>query len=253
MPEGPKVRENLTIFGKNNKIYFVQAFHQTNSVLQDTHILYFDSRMNFSKIVSARYIRYDKTEKKWSGENVVIRVFDSNQTLPPIGMETLPKSKQKPDSNAEATSDRAWSFLSNHFVTTRYAKIDLPLEENPYHFEEQYERIDLLSARETLKLAKKYEIIGGNYKRWYTEYFTKTAAPFMALIVVFFGVPLSTFSRRATVVISLLLVLVCIFLFYVFNQVGASLGSWGVLPPVLAGWFGNICFFGIGFLLRKYL
>jgi len=218
--EGPRVRENLTVFGANNKIYFIRLYHQTNAVLQDTHILYLDRKMNFSRLLSAQYIRWGGPGG-WTAQGVVERQFSGGDT--------------------------------NNMRTSAHETMKLDLEETPFHFEETYEREDLLAARDALRIAKKYEIIGGDFRAWYTIYYAKTAMPYIAFVILFFGVPLSTFSRRSTLVLSFLLVLLATFLYYIFNQVGQSLGKWGALPTWMAGWFGAIGFMSIGVALRRFL
>lgn len=217
--EGPRVRDHLTIFGTDNKIYFVRRFHQTNGVLQDTQILFLDKKMNFVKLVSANWIRW-QNPGGWVADSAMVREFgDLSNQLP--------------------------------MRTSRQEHLALDLKETPFHFEESYERVDLLSSRDTMRLAKKYETIGGDYRRWYVEYYAKTGLPFMAFVIVFFGVPLSVFTRRNALVLSFLLVLLGTFLFYVLNQVGMSMGKWGVMPAWMAGWFGNLGFVAIGIILRR--
>lgn len=217
--EGPRVRDHLTVFGADNKIYFIRRYHQTNAVLQDTQILWMDKQMNFVKLVSANWIRW-QSPTGWVADEALVREFaDLSNKLP--------------------------------MRTTRVRQMPLPLQETPFHFEESYERLELLSTRETLRLAKKYETIGGDYRHWNVEYYAKTATPFMALVIAFFGVPLSIFTRRSAMVLSFLLVLLATFIFYVLNQIGMSLGKWGAFPPWMAGWFGNIGFLVLGVILRR--
>lgn len=218
-PNGPAERNDLSVFGQNNKIYFIRTFYQNSNAMRDTHILFFDQKMNFQKIISARWIQYDAGEGKWNAHDVLTRTFD----------------------------------ISNHMVAERQSNAVLALEELPFHFQETEEWLELLSARDTLRLAKKYEIIGGNSNKWYTDYYSKTASPFIALIVVFLGVPLSVFSRRSTLILSFLLVLAAAGMFFVMNQIGNSLGSKGILPPFLAGWFGNIVFMLTAYFLNRRL
>lgn len=218
-PSGPAERNDLSVFGQNNKIYFIRTFYQNSNAMKDTHILFFDQKMNFEKIISARWIQYDASENKWNARDVLTRTFDA----------------------------------SNHMVADHQSNAVLALGELPFHFQETEEWLELLSARDTLRLAKKYEIIGGNSNKWYTDYYSKTASPFIALIVVFLGVPLSVFSRRSTLIFSFLMVLAAAGAFFVMNQIGNSLGSKGILPPFLAGWFGNIFFMLTAYFLNRRL
>jgi len=218
-PNSPAERNDLSLFGQNNKIYFIRTFYQNSNAMQDTHILFFDQKMNFQKIISARWIQYDANAGKWNAHDVLTRTFD----------------------------------VSNHMVADRQSNAVLALEELPFHFQETEEWLELLSARDTLRLAKKYEIISGNSNKWYTDYYSKTASPFIALIVVFLGVPLSVFSRRSTLIFSFLVVLAAAGMFFVTNQIGNSLGAKGILPPFLAGWFGNIVFILTAYFLNRRL
>jgi len=46
--------------------------------------------------------------------------------------------------------------------------------------------------------------IGGPFEKYYTHYYNKNSMPFIALIIVFFGIPLSVFSRKSIIIFSFL-------------------------------------------------
>lgn len=212
-------RYNLTTFGRSNKLYFIKLFRPSTDTMYNMHVLYIDNdSKNFKKIISTSMARYDKTNDTWLSSNTIIRRWSTDGKLSTIKKKTY--------------------------------RIDL--QENPFHFKQKTHNVEHLASREILALAKKYEIIGGNPEYYLTHFFFNTSKPFWSLIIIFFGIPLSNFSRKSSIVTSLFMVVVISFLFFIISYVGNSLGKEGFLPPFVAGWFGVIVFAIITYFVTKH-
>ena len=80
----------------------------------------------------------------------------------------------------------------------------------------------------------------------------KIAYPFASLIIVLFGAPLATISKRGGATANFGVSLFIFILFWGFIQSSRALGKSGTVDPLLAAWMANIAFgtAGIGILLN---
>lgn len=213
-------REDITFFGKNNKIYIIKKYAPALNQMQNAQILFMDNEYNFSKVISAHTLTFDVLNDCWSGTNVFVRTWTGAGTKPTV---------------------------------TLHKDFSADLDERPFFFERDRDRVEHLSAHETLQIAKKRVVIGGKSASYFTEYYLKTSMPFMPVILILLAIPLSTFSRKSALVLSFTFVLITAFLYYIVMYIGTSLGSAEVLPPFIAGWFGNIIFLIFALYLQKKL
>ncbi|BBM89916.1 hypothetical protein COTS27_01633 [Spirochaetota bacterium] len=200
-------RVNFVQFGSDNKVYMIKGFDPVSGSLRGINLIYLTSENKFKSLVSSERGNY-LSEGEWEFFKTYIRDFTGS--------------------------------------TVKYQydqKKRLHLNEDPYHFDRVYIKIEDLSAREVKRLARKLERIGGNSKKSWTDYHFKVANYYSALIMFFFAIPLSIFSRNAVLALSFFFVLMTAFVYIVFANVGFLLGHIGILPPYFAGWFGNIVFF----------
>lgn len=96
---------------------------------------------------------------------------------------------------------------------------------------------------EMSRFIRSIESSGGDAKELLVERALKIALPVAVFVIVLFGAPLSTSSKRGGaaygVGISLIITLVYLLLF----RVGKAMGASGALDPVLAAWTPNALFF----------
>ncbi len=74
------------------------------------------------------------------------------------------------------------------------------------------------------------------------EYHSRIAFAFASIVVVLFGLPISTNRRRGGLSIQLGINLLITFLYLVFMKVSQAFGKSGVLNPLLTAWFANFIF-----------
>ena len=104
-----------------------------------------------------------------------------------------------------------------------------------------------------LKRYAQREVMEGYDNREYVVHMNyKIAFPFIILIMVLIGIPISMkLEKRATPFAVSLGVCLC-FLYYVVLAFSRSLGLSGILPPILSTWLANLIFFFFGvYLMMK--
>lgn len=215
-------RYQLTAFGAHNKIYFIGRYSPSEASFTNTKILYLnDDLKTIKKLVSFNEAFYNQSNKKWAARNVVERYWEDNRL-------------------------KSVNFLGN---------IDLDLNETPEAFKNQQETNPHLSAKELRVEIEKKKIIGGSFIEDFSDMYYKYGSYFIFPFILFLGVPVSTVSRRATFIVSLLLVLVIVIIYFIVSYVGNSLGREGILNPMVSGWISNIISltFGVYYWKKKRL
>lgn len=96
----------------------------------------------------------------------------------------------------------------------------------------------------------KLQASGSNVEALQTAWHAKLAYAGALVSMVLLALALITWSQNIYANMSCALFLV--FLFYVCNTLGVSLGEKSILPPALAGWGANIIFGGLAFLRLVY-
>lgn len=85
--------------------------------------------------------------------------------------------------------------------------------------------------------------IGGNTRRWLLEQHQKISFPFSNIIIVLFGLSLASTRWRGGVAAGFGIGIFFCFVFYGVNiTLGPTLGHYGVFPPIISAWFGNLLF-----------
>ncbi len=209
-------RHDFVQFGSDNKIYMIRGFNPVDGELRGLSVVFLNKAHEFTKLLFAESAQH-LSAGRWELEIAHRHQLD------------VPEA-----------------------ALTRYVydlATEADIKEEPYHFDRVYlDPLDL-SAREVRREAIKVELIGGNARKWWTDYYFKTANPYIALVMFLFAIPLSTFSQTAVWALSFFYVLMTAFIYMVVMSIGVSFGYSGALPPPLAAWFGNIVFLVISILL----
>jgi lipopolysaccharide export system permease protein len=108
-----------------------------------------------------------------------------------------------------------------------------------------------MSLQELKRFAKRIESTGGKADRWNVDIHSKIALPFSGLIIIFFGVPISSVRRRSGVIFGVTISLLISFLYFGLMQIGKVLGYKEIVDPWIAAWLGNIIFMVVGLILYK--
>lgn len=208
-------------FGSDNKIYIASTFDPKEQSLYKTKIIFLDRDNVITKISFLEKADY-VSDYYWQATNVSHREFIERDDL------FITTNSKKPEEKLLLGDD---------------PKIFKPNPHLPVH----------LSKSQVWEEVEKIRITGGNIAKWETEYHLKIALPYIALVMLFLGITLSKYSRRSVLVISFVSVLAISVAYMVLLNIGVALGYNGTLPPILAGWLGNIVFSAIAFILYQKL
>lgn len=81
------------------------------------------------------------------------------------------------------------------------------------------------------------------------KYYAKISFPFACLIVVLIGVPLSAQKKRSGLALEAGISLLIGFIYIGLQEIFATLGYKGTVPPFLAAWLPNVFFFSVGLIM----
>ncbi|HQT92480.1 MAG TPA: LptF/LptG family permease, partial [Candidatus Kryptobacter bacterium] len=87
---------------------------------------------------------------------------------------------------------------------------------------------------------------GNDVSRYEVDYYSKVSFPFAAIIVVFFGVPLSARKKRSGLALEFGISILVSFVYLLVIKISQVLGYDGLVNPLLTAWLANIVFFAAG-------
>ena len=93
---------------------------------------------------------------------------------------------------------------------------------------------------------------GSQAARLQTDYYSRIAFPFVAVIMVLVGIALSlrrSGTRGGSMAIGIGQALAVGFCFWTTHSIAIALGRGGVLTPLIAGWMANLLFMSVGLYL----
>lgn len=151
--------------------------------------------------------------------------------------------------SAEWDPDDGWAFRDGFLrllddegqeLTFSFARLHIPdLEETPEELLAESKEPEEMRYTEMDRFIRAIERSGGDARELRVEQAQKLALPLAILVIVLFGAPLSTSSRRGGTAygigISLLITMIYLMLF----KVGQAVGSSGALDPLVAAWMPN--------------
>ena len=79
------------------------------------------------------------------------------------------------------------------------------------------------------------------------EYHSRIAFAFASVVVILFGVPISSNKRRGGLALQIGINLLVTFLYLVFMKVSQAFGKNGVMNPLITAWLANIIFLCVAF------
>ncbi len=190
--------------------YFDDATNTASKVsvqeFADTNLTYLVKRYD------AQSMTYDSTSHEWILRNVIERAFDG------------PKEVFN-------------SYTSLPMKQISFKPADLQQKElNPNDM--NYDQL-----RRFIELQKNS---GNDVSRYEVDYYSKVSYPFAALIVVFFGVPLSARKKRSGLALEFGVSILISFIYLLFIKISQVLGYDGIVSPLLTAWLANIVFFAAG-------
>jgi lipopolysaccharide export system permease protein len=133
--------------------------------------------------------------------------------------------------------ERAYQFRS--YQTRWFSEKPEELLEDPPDDEE-------MTYAEIGRMIDMIQRSGGDPLELEVEREQKLAIPVATLVIILFGLPLATTSKRGGASFGIGVSLASTILYMVLLRFSAAIGDAGAMPPLLAAWFPNIVFLVVG-------
>jgi len=137
--------------------------------------------------------------------------------------------------------------------TLEFRQVVVPeLTERPEELLESPREADEMTYREIERLASIVQRSGGNANRLLVKREEKIAIPVATLVIILFGAPLATSSKRGGTAFGIGISLGIVILYMMLFKISGALGEAGAIAPLTAAWTPNVLFFvGSIFLLAR--
>ena len=209
--------ENVTIFGKDGRLFYARSYDIRNKVLQDIVLLEHDRKQVLKRKITAE--RMEWTGNKWRFINCAVFRFDKEGNV--LGKPAIfrtPKILQFNETPEDLLRKQTQPEFMNHAQLSEYIHL-LELESKS-------------TARKLL-----------------VELDYKISLPFASLVVMLIGIPFALNKVRSKAMASMGIALAIALAFYAANATFLALGRGGFLPPIVATWAANVIFAGFGIYL----
>ncbi len=220
--------QNLHIQDSDNHIISIGSYNESDKAGTNTSVQIFNKN-NLSSLdfrFDAKIMKWDSIRNEWKLINVTKREFDS-------------------------ASFEKISFFDSIYVS------DIPeisrIYLSPVQILNKQLKPDELLLSDQEDLIKSLEESGQNVSKAKVDYYSKISFPFANLIIIFFGLSISSGNRKTGVALQFGISILIAFIYLGFIKVSQTLGYNGELSPVLTAWFANILFFSLAMinLMRK--
>lgn len=218
--QGLPVIKNFTLYGQNNRLFFIDTFDPNTNTLSGITILGQDNKQNLTAKISA-------TKGVWTGVvwkffNCQITTYNSNLPNKPAEVKIYP---QKLIDIRETPRD----FLRRRMDVTAM------------NIRQLGAYIHLFKGSGAVKTVNNMKV----------DYFAKIALPLRNMAIVLVGLPFAltnTGKRKAATFASIGLGLIICFAYYILDAVGLALGKGDALLPWTSAFLAPVIFFLIGFI-----
>jgi lipopolysaccharide export system permease protein len=208
----PGLKKNLHYLGEEGMVILARRFVYATRTMDDVVV------QQFRNNTLAR--RLEARRARWNGSHWVFyegfdRTFEGDsERVEPFRQKVVPEIVERPEDFAKREVDR----------------------EN-------------MTVPELRDYIRKVARSGGEIAPYLTELYFRFSFPLAGAIFALLGVPLTARRRKISLASGFGQALVVSFLYYAVLRMGRSLGSQGVLPPLLGAQAGNILFMIVGGLL----
>ena len=212
--------KNLTFYGLNNRLYFIDTFDPNTYKLQGITIVGYDNKQNILEKILA--FNGEWTGILWKFSQVHVTSFDNNEISTPLKVKV-------------------------------YQEKLMDIKETPEDFMKQRLNVDSMNIRELSEYITRFSTSGAvkalNNLR--VDLHQKIAFPFGNFVIILVGLPIALLNRRRKAMnfTSLGIAVAIGFLFYVCNAVGLAFGKGGLLSPIVSAWLAPLIFLGLAVYL----
>ncbi|UCF55864.1 MAG: LPS export ABC transporter permease LptG [Deltaproteobacteria bacterium] len=200
----------------SGSIYWMRRFDYDNRIMERPTFYFFDKSFRLIKRIDGRRAVWEKS--KWKVEEGVVQ---------------------------EVTDDGGYR-------PTKFTDLYLKIEETPETFVRRVKSPEEMSYWQLKRYAKRVLTEGYDNTEYLVDMNFKIAFPFIILIMVLIGMPISLKVEKGGVPFAIFMGMCLCFLYMVAFGFTRSLGLSGALPPILSAWLANLIFLFLSiYLLMK--
>lgn len=212
----PGIEENIFFKGPKGRLFYVEEYREKTSVMNRVVIYNFPTNSQYPEIITAESGRVIKN--KWLLQDGIIHRYGKQGHLT---------------------------------LETSFEVMEIGLARDIKKFYGNQKTPSEMSRKELAKEINLFRESGIKVNSLLVDYHLKLATPFIPLIFILIGAPLSLGNKDSRV-LNIILTIVIIFLYYFLISLFRSLGRNGVLPPLVVAWSPNIIFAIVGTILLIY-
>lgn len=205
---------NIFMLDSRDRIVSIGYFDDYTNTAERVSVQEFaDTNMTYLvRRFDAANMQYDTTTHEWILHNVIERTFNGDrETFQSFNTLPLKEISFKP-------SDLKEKELNPKDMNFNQLKRFIELQKNS----------------------------GNDVSRYEVDYYSKVSFPFAAIIVIFFGVPLSARKKRSGLALEFGISILISFVYLLLIKISQVLGYDGIVSPLLTAWLANIVFFAAG-------
>jgi lipopolysaccharide export system permease protein len=161
--------------------------------------------------------------------------------------------------SASWTEEEGWLLVRGYMRTLKPDSSELALQFDrmlmPQMTERPEELLEVPRAPEEMTYAEIEELAGiiersgGDATEWLVRRGQLISVPVATLIIILFGAPLATSSKRGGTAFGIGVSMVTVIVFTMMLKLGGALGEAGAISPWAAAWIPNVLFFGAALVL----
>jgi lipopolysaccharide export system permease protein len=226
---------------------------------------------------AAAVLGQEATRREWrtdfvfqgeDGRNFSIKRLNvAEGTLHGIVMETVEPGTSRPTTHltaeyAEYDPEMGWTFNEGFYrvflsqdeeVAAQFQQLRTRgFMERPEEFLEEPRDAEEMTREEMGRLADIIQRSGGTPTKLLVDREEKIAIPVATLVIILFGAPLATSTKRGGTAYGIGVALLSTILYMLLFRISGAIGETGALDPFTAAWLPNFVFLGAGvfFLVR---
>ncbi len=198
------------------------------------------------------------------GRNFSVRSLSvSGGTLNEVVMETVEPGTNRPLDHLTSNivrydPDAGWTFNNGYYrllgegeeeLAFQYQSLQLRgFQERPEEFLEDPKAPEEMTFGEMGRLADVMTRSGGDPQKLLVDRQEKLAIPVATLVIILFGAPLATSSKRGGTAYGIGVALLSTILYMLLFRIFGAFGETGAIEPLVAAWLPNLLFLGAGLI-----
>lgn len=211
------MKKGLVVFGSNiffqdteTRIVTIKYYDISNNQVRDVSIQEFNQndKTKLESRIDAYRMTFDSTKNSWTLYNGTFRTFND-------------------------TSEAMQKFVVKDFSGLNFKPDDIMKKQR---------KPEEMTLAELSEFAIEQQRTGNDPTSINIEYQSRIAYAFASVVVVLFGLPISTNKRRGGLALQFGINLLITFIYLVFMKISQAFGKNGVLDPFLTSWFSNFIF-----------